>query len=96
METRVSLKYFGNDILVIYFAKSNKWHIKWWQVEKSFQLTKEKFYELVDVLSSYISPRGPSTNFKALDAGKKLAVCLYYLKDTGSIWMTAKTFGIHQ
>ena len=27
---------------------------------------------------------------------KKLAVCLYYLKDAGSIWMTANTFGIHQ
>ena len=25
-----------------------------------------------------------------------MAVTLYYLKDTGSIWMTANTFGIHQ
>ena len=27
---------------------------------------------------------------------KKITVVLYYLKYTGSLWMTAKTFGIHQ
>ena len=27
---------------------------------------------------------------------KKLAITLYYLKDTGSLWMTANTFGVHQ
>lgn len=66
---------------------------KW---KKNFRLTKEKFYELADLLRPYISPRGQSPNYRSLDADKKLAVCLYYLKDTGSIWMTANTFGIHQ
>ena len=31
-----------------------------------------------------------------MSAEKKLAVTLYYLKDTGSLWMTANTFGLHQ
>ena len=25
-----------------------------------------------------------------------MAITLYYLKDTGSLWMTANTFGVHQ
>ena len=31
-----------------------------------------------------------------MSAEKKLAVTLYYLKDTGPLWMTANTFGLHQ
>ena len=31
-----------------------------------------------------------------MSAEKKLAVILYFLKDTGSLTMTANTFGIHQ
>ena len=31
-----------------------------------------------------------------MSAEKKFAVTLYYLKDTGSLWMTANTFGLHQ
>ena len=57
-------------------------------MEKTFRLTKEKFYELVEILHLYISSRGPFSNFRALDADKKLAACLYYLKDVGSMWMT--------
>ena len=64
-------------------------------MKKKLSINKIKKYELVDVLRPYISPRDPSPNFRALDADKKLAVCLYYLKYTGSIWMAANTFGIH-
>ena len=31
-----------------------------------------------------------------MSSEKKLAITLYYLKDTGLLWMTANTFGIHQ
>ena len=61
-------------------------------MEKIFRSTKEKRCELVEVLRPYISPRVLSPNFRELDADEKLAVCLYYLKDTDSIWMTANTF----
>ena len=48
--------------------------------KKRFRLTTEKFCELVEVLHPYISPRGPSPNFRTLDADKRLAACLYHLK----------------
>ena len=63
---------------------------------KSFRLTKEKFYELVEMLRPYVSPDETSPNHRKLDAAKRITVCLYYLKDTGSMWMTANTFGLHQ
>ena len=66
---------------------------KW---RKNFRLTKDKFFQLVDLLRPYISPKGTSPNYRALNTETNLAVSLYYLKDTGSIWMTANTFGIHQ
>ena len=48
--------------------------------KENFLLTKEACYELVEVLRPYLSLKGPSLNFRALDADKKLAVCLYCLK----------------
>ena len=42
-------------------------------MEKNIRLTKKKTYELVEVLRSYISPRGPTPNLRALDADKNLA-----------------------
>ena len=54
-----------------------------------------QFFLLCDKLRPFISP-GTSQNYRALTLEKKIAETLYYLKDTGSIWMTANTFGIHQ
>ena len=83
----------GNDTFWQNLVNGKHGDEKW---KKNFRLTKEKFYELVDMLRPYISPDDTSPNHRKLDADKKLAVCLYYLKDTGSMWMTANTFGIHQ
>ena len=60
---------------------------------KNFRLSRKVFYDLLDQLRPHISPY-PSPNTRALCAEKKLAVTLYYLKDTGSLNMTANTFGI--
>ena len=38
-------------------------------------------------------PRTP--NYKCLFSEKKVFFTLYYLKDTGSIWMTGNAFGLH-
>lgn len=51
--------------------------------------------ELCEELRLYIS-LGTAPNYLAFSVEKKVAVMLYYLKDTGTIWMTANTFGIHQ
>ena len=64
--------------------------------KKNFRMSKECFLELADNLRTTISPKGNSPNYRFLSTEKKLAVTLYYLKDTGSLWMTANTFGIHQ
>ena len=45
-------------------------------------------------ISPHISPDLTTPNKRALHADKKLAINLYFLKDTGSLNMTANTFGI--
>ena len=54
------------------------------------------FYKLKDdLLHPYISPDPRSPNHRELSSENKLAVTLYYLKDTGSLNMTGNTFGLH-
>ena len=50
--------------------------------------------DLVSELSPCVSPDPFSFNTRALSADKKVVITLYYLKDTGSLGMTADTFGI--
>ena len=64
--------------------------------KKNFRMTRQSFFSLADELRPFISPRENSPNYRSLTTEKKLAVTLYFLKDTGSLWMTANTFGIHQ
>ena len=65
---------------------------EWWK--KNFRLNKLAFKELVEILRPYITPNPISPNRRAIPADKKVAITLYYLKDTGSLNMTANTFGI--
>jgi len=60
-----------------------------------YRMYKECFYELADELRPYLAPHPASLNCEALSMEKRLAITLYYLK-TGSLWMTANAFGIHQ
>ena len=62
--------------------------------KKNFRFSKVAFMNLVDELRPYITPSPLSPNRRALSAEKKLAITLYYLKDTGSLNMTANTFGV--
>lgn len=62
--------------------------------KKNFRMSQEEFEELTDELRPYISPDQSSPNYMALSAEKKLAMTLYFLKDTGSLAMTANTFGV--
>ena len=64
--------------------------------KKNFRMSRLEFQELCDILRPFITPNPLSPNYKSLSAEKKLAVILYFLKDTGSLTMTANTFGIHQ
>ena len=62
--------------------------------KNNLHLNQEDFMELVDSIQHIVSPNPDSPNPRKLDAEKKVAITLYYLKDTGSIMMTANTFGI--
>lgn len=60
----------------------------------NFRMSRDSFINLVAELSPYISPDLTSPNYRALEAGKKVALTLYFLKDTDCLGMTANTFGI--
>lgn len=64
--------------------------------KKNFRLSRIEFDEICNELRPYISPNLTSPNYRALSVEKKVASVLYFLKDTGSLTMTANTFGIHQ
>ena len=62
---------------------------------KNFRMSQADFNKLLEDLLPHISPHENSPNYRAIPAKKKLAITLYYLKDTGSLRMTANTFGVH-
>lgn len=59
-------------------------------------MSKNNFKQLCNQLRPFIGPKPRCPNYRAMSVEKKVATALYYLKDTGSLWMTANTFGIHQ
>ena len=62
--------------------------------KKNFRIPKGDFEALVAELRPYISPNPLSPNHRALNAEKKVAITLYYLKDTASIGMIANNSGV--
>ena len=74
----------------------DRWDVPYSFWKKNFRLSKDSFHELAAELVPYVAPKPASPNYRLLDTEKQLAVTLHYLKDTGSQWMTANTFGIHQ
>ena len=76
-----------------------KWFVKKLHLvagKKNCRTTKKSFMKLLAKISPLISPKSSSPNYRLLSAEKKLAVTWYYLEDTESLWMTAKTFGLDQ
>ena len=78
---------------------------QWWQSmvdgespeetwRKNFRLSREEFQKLLEEHRPYITPNPKSPNYRSLSAEKKLATTLYLLKETGSLQMTANTFGL--
>ena len=62
--------------------------------KKNFRLSKDLFFKLHDEISPYISPDLKTPNHRALSSKTKLALTLYFFKDTGSLGMTANSFGV--
>ena len=66
----------------------------WWK--RHFRMSKECFFEILDEVKPLLDLKPNRPNYRFLSAVKELAITLYCLKDTSSLWMTANTFGIHQ
>ena len=62
--------------------------------KKNFRMSRKLLYEPLHDLITYISPNILSPNRTMISANKKLTIYLYFLKDTGSLLMTANVFGI--
>ena len=62
--------------------------------KKNFRMSQQEFEKLTNELRPFLSPDPSSPNYMALSTEKKVAMTLYFLKDTGSLSMTANTFGI--
>ena len=62
--------------------------------KKFFRMDRNLFYKLLREVDPYITPNPLSPNYRALSSETKLALTLYYLKDTGSLSMASNSFGI--
>ena len=62
--------------------------------KKNFRSEEASFFDVVSHLRPYISPNPNSPNRRALCADKKVAITLCFLKDCGTLSMTANSFGI--
>ena len=61
---------------------------------KNLRIDYEVFMKLTDLLREYITPNADSFRPDTISAEKRVAIVLYYLKDQGSLRMTANTFGV--
>ena len=57
--------------------------------KKSFRMSRDLFMSIVDELQPFQTPKPNSLHHKVLIEEKKFVMTLYYLKDTGSLSMTA-------
>ena len=99
--TKLTLK---KKIFVGFFCRKN-WHLVAPMLgpnvtdnclRKNFGMNKEDFFELPGLLEPIIKPEENSLNYRQLITEKKLAFTLYYLNDTGSLWITPNRFGVYQ
>ena len=60
----------------------------------NMRMSRDDFMALVDKLRHYLSPDSESFRKDTISMEKKVAMTLYYLKDQGSLRMTANVFGI--
>ena len=67
-------------------------HCESWKI--FFRMTRSQFYQLVDEIRPFITPNLLSPNYRAITAERNVALSLYYLKDTGSLTITASTLRV--
>lgn len=60
----------------------------------NLRMSYDAFMKLADLIRPFIAPDMQSIRIDTITAEKRLAIVLYYLKDQGSLRMTANTFGV--
>lgn len=71
---------------------NGKMHPEEWKI--NFRLNETEFYRLVNMLRPFANDGSTKVRKDSLTLAKKVAITLYYLKDQGSMKMTANSFGI--
>lgn len=54
----------------------------------------DSFMKLTDMLRVFVTPNPKAFEKDVVSAEKRVALVIYYLKDQGSLRMTANTFGV--
>ena len=62
--------------------------------KNNLRMSKEDFENLVELIRPHVKERSSQVRQDVINVEKRVAVTLYYLKDQGSMKMTASTFGI--
>lgn len=57
-------------------------------------MDRQTFMEVADELRPYLQPNRSPRGLDVLSVEKQLGITLYYLKDQGSLMMTANSFGV--
>ena len=64
--------------------------------KKNLRMDRAVFMSVVDELRPFLQPGRSPRGLDVLSVEKQLAMTLYFLKDQGSLMMTANVFGIAQ
>ena len=82
-------------------GRTEQWWLNLWQGvlpeeewKTNLRMSRPEFVKLAEELRPFVSPDPASPNRTALSTEKKLALTLYFLKDMGSLGMTANVFGV--
>ena len=62
--------------------------------KKNLRMAKADFHKLVGLIKPFAVERSTRVRKDTIDLPKRVAITLYYLKDQGSMQMTANTFGV--
>ena len=62
--------------------------------KSNLRISKDDFTKLISMLKPYAKERSTKIRKDVISFEKRVAITLYYLKDQGSMKMTANTFGI--
>ena len=83
---------FGEDRTVV--AQLVQWNLARREWKKNLRMNRAVFMSVPDELRPFLQPGRSPRGLDVLSVEKQLAITLYFLKDQGSLTMTANAFGV--